>query len=78
VAAFPNPSPSSGGRDAQDLRAKLLADARGDVLEVGVGTGLNLPLYNPSQVYTPSRVPHPCVGCHQADLTFLLTSPRLI
>jgi hypothetical protein len=27
------------------LRAELLARARGDVLEIGAGTGLNLPLY---------------------------------
>ena len=30
------------------LRQELLAAARGDVLETGVGTGLNLPLYQPS------------------------------
>ena len=40
----------------EELRAKLLANARGDVLEVGVGTGLNLPLYNPSQVSSPNGV----------------------
>ena len=29
-----------------DLRKQLLATAQGSVLEVAVGTGLNLPLYN--------------------------------
>lgn len=32
--------------DFQSLRTNLLARANGDVLELGVGTGLNLPLYS--------------------------------
>lgn len=32
--------------DFQSLRTNLLAKANGDVLELGVGTGLNLPLYS--------------------------------
>lgn len=32
------------------LRAKLLGQAKGDLLEVGIGTGVNLPLYNYNQV----------------------------
>lgn len=32
--------------DFQTLRTNLLAKANGDVLELGVGTGLNLPLYS--------------------------------
>ena len=36
----------------QDMRRELLAQASGDVLEVGVGTGLNLPLYSPQKVCT--------------------------
>ena len=36
----------SGARTGlPELRAELLARARGDVLEIGAGTGLNLPLY---------------------------------
>lgn len=35
-----------------DLRATLLRQARGDILEVGVGTGLNLPLYDWPAVIT--------------------------
>lgn len=34
-----------GGQEFQRLRAALLKDARGDVLEIGFGTGLNLPHY---------------------------------
>lgn len=34
-----------GGEEFQRLRAALLAEARGDVLEIGFGTGLNLPHY---------------------------------
>jgi methyltransferase OMS1 len=33
-----------------ELRAALLAGAGGDVLEVAVGTGLNLPYYLPNQL----------------------------
>lgn len=32
------------------LRRKLLSQATGDVLELGIGTGVNLPLYNYTQV----------------------------
>jgi ubiquinone/menaquinone biosynthesis C-methylase UbiE len=32
----------------RDRRARLLESARGDVLEIGAGTGLNLPFYGPS------------------------------
>jgi len=33
-----------------EARARLLANARGKVLEIGVGTGLNLAKYNPDEV----------------------------
>jgi ubiquinone/menaquinone biosynthesis C-methylase UbiE len=36
------------GQAFQQLRADLLKDARGDVLEIGFGTGLNLPHYPPT------------------------------
>mmetsp|Transcript_30167 Transcript_30167/g.57934 ORF Transcript_30167/g.57934 Transcript_30167/m.57934 type:complete len:278 (-) Transcript_30167:321-1154(-) len=40
----------------EDLRRLLLAQASGDVLECGVGTGLNLPLYNPANVKSISAI----------------------
>jgi ubiquinone/menaquinone biosynthesis C-methylase UbiE len=37
-----------GGQAFQHLRAELLKDASGEVLEIGFGTGLNLPHYPPN------------------------------
>lgn len=38
------------------LRAKLVGQAKGDVLEIGIGTGVNLPLYNYNQVSSVTGV----------------------
>ncbi len=37
-------------RPIMDLREKVVRLARGRVLEVGIGTGINLPLYDPQKV----------------------------
>jgi ubiquinone/menaquinone biosynthesis C-methylase UbiE len=37
-----------GSRQAMDYRRRALSDARGDVLEIGFGTGLNLSCYPPA------------------------------
>jgi SAM-dependent methyltransferase len=42
----------SEARGLAERRRTLLADARGRVLEVGAGTGLNLPYYRPESVST--------------------------
>jgi ubiquinone/menaquinone biosynthesis C-methylase UbiE len=42
-------------------RLALLADARGDVLEVGAGTGANLPLYPPTIASLTVTEPNPAM-----------------
>ena len=48
------------GKDFRDLRAQYLEPVSGEILEVGFGSGLNLPYYSQkvSKVYAldPSRV----------------------
>jgi ubiquinone/menaquinone biosynthesis C-methylase UbiE len=39
-----------GTRSIQNGRAKLLTEAYGDVLEIGIGTGRNLPFYDRAKV----------------------------
>ena len=42
--------------DFDGLRAGLMSKAKGDVLELGVGTGLNLPWYDPGRVRSVTGV----------------------
>jgi ubiquinone/menaquinone biosynthesis C-methylase UbiE len=39
-----------GTREVMDLRAEVVPEAEGDVLELGLGSGLNLGLYDPAKV----------------------------
>ena len=41
-----------------ELRRQLLGQARGHVLELAVGTGLNLPFYDSSAVQSLSAIRH--------------------
>ena len=41
------------------MRERLLAEAHGDVLEIGGGTGLNLPYYGPAVTSLTITEPHP-------------------
>jgi hypothetical protein len=44
VDALGNPKPIA------DVRQRLIPLAQGDVLEIGVGPGVNFPLYDPAKV----------------------------
>jgi ubiquinone/menaquinone biosynthesis C-methylase UbiE len=49
-------------RQMNDLRPEVLLDAEGEVLEVGFGTGLNLPFYPPGVKKVVGLDPHPADG----------------
>jgi ubiquinone/menaquinone biosynthesis C-methylase UbiE len=49
-----------GGEEFQRLRTTALRDARGEVLEIGFGTGLNLPHY-PAGISSLSLVDPACI-----------------
>ena len=49
-------------RQMNDLRPETLGDARGDVLEIGFGTGLNLDFYPPQVVSLAGLEPRPPEG----------------
>lgn len=47
------------GKEFQRLRTELLQSVAGDVLEIGIGTGLNLPHYGPNVARVRAVDPHP-------------------
>lgn len=55
----------------RDARRELLAEVRGDVLEIGAGTGLNLPHYPPevASLTLTEASPHMLQQLHQAVAT---------
>jgi ubiquinone/menaquinone biosynthesis C-methylase UbiE len=62
------------GEEFQRLRTALLKDARGEVLEIGFGTGLNLPHYPKSistlSIIDPVRILPQRVAARAASVSF--------
>jgi ubiquinone/menaquinone biosynthesis C-methylase UbiE len=55
-------------------RAALVADARGEVLEIGFGSGATLPFYDPAHVSSLTVV-EPSVGMNRRAAAHLASSP---
>jgi SAM-dependent methyltransferase len=60
---------AGGGKAIEPLRRRVCADLKGDVVEIGFGSGLNVPFY-PEDV---SRV----AAVEPSDLAWKLAGPRL-
>ena len=50
------------GKDFRDLRAQYLEQVSGEILEVGFGSGLNLPYYSPKVSKIYALDPNPKCG----------------
>lgn len=59
-----------GTRPMQRQRQKVVPQARGEVLEIGIGSGLNLPYYDPAQV---TRV----IGLDPSESSWKLAAGRV-
>ena len=64
-----------GLKDFQALRARLLPQATGAVLEIGIGTGRNLPFYDPARVSSLQGL-DPAGQMHRNCLLYTSPSPR--
>jgi ubiquinone/menaquinone biosynthesis C-methylase UbiE len=63
----------------RDMRKRLLADAKGRVLEIGSGTGLNLPWYGPEvESLTMTEPSTPMVRRLERRLTGLGPAPTVL
>jgi len=55
------------GKEFQRLRTEILQSVAGDVLEIGIGTGLNLPHYGPNVSRVRAVDPHPMLPMRVAE-----------